>query len=104
MSGADLSTITASALLADLSAAVLSKARGAARRGLVHPDPLAASVWWVDSLRPEVETRYRVAMDYDPETGELSWVRCSCLHAQRAGRGLCRCYHVGAVLTLLTAD
>lgn len=110
MSGAEISplpVITATALLADLSAPVLSKARGAVRLRLVHPDPAATgerqiNVWWIESLRKGVENRYRVSTDFDPATGGLSWITCTCLHGQRAGFGLCHCYHAGAVLLALT--
>ena len=100
-------TLRASVVLAELSAAVFSKARAAARRGLVSPDPDPANqprIWWVESLRPEVETRYRVSTDLNAGTGELTWINCTCAHGRKTGAGYCRCYHVGAVLLALTEE
>lgn len=100
-------TLRASVVLAELSAAVFSKARAAARLGLVHPDPDPAnqpSVWWVESLRPKVDTRYRVSTDLHAGTGELTWINCTCAHGRKTGAGYCRCYHVGAVLLALTEE
>lgn len=100
-------TLQASAVLAELSASVHSKARTAARRGYVTPDPnpdLQPRVWWVRSLRREVQTSYRVSTDLDAGTGELTWINCTCAHGQKTGAGYCRCYHVGAVLLALTEE
>ena len=99
--------LRASVVLAELSAAVFSKARAAARRSLVTPDPdYPDSVWWVSSLRPQqqINDPYRVSSDLDPVTWELSWINCTCPHGAKTGGGYSRCYHAGAVLLSLTEE
>ena len=98
-----LPVFTADAFLADLSAAVLGKARQAVRLGLVRLGrEEAGSPWKVRSLRHKIDTEYRVSADLDLETGELSWINCTCAHGEKAGGGYSHCYHAGAVLLLLT--
>jgi hypothetical protein len=96
---------TAEALLINLSASVLSKARKAVLDHLVHEsDPRShPRVVQVGSLRPGATGHYRVSTDIDPVTGELSWITCTCAHGRKSGGGTCRCYHVGAALMYLCA-
>lgn len=96
---------TVDAFLANLSAHVLGKARQAVRLGLVRIGrEEVRSPWKVRSLRHKIDTEYRVSADLDLETGELSWINCTCAHGEKAGGGYSHCYHAAAVLLFLTKE
>lgn len=68
------------------------------RRDEDHP----TSIWWVDGSKPG--TTYRVQSDYDPATGNLMWVTCTCPHGLHSGGGRSLCYHACAALLSVESD
>lgn len=85
----------------EFSKATLSKAQAAVKAGLVEQDPEQPSVWWVESINNS--NRYRVQSDFDPATGVMTWVTCTCPHGLNTGAGRATCYHVAAAMMRILA-
>jgi hypothetical protein len=71
--------------------------------GRVKRDEEYPTIWWVTSERADQTDPYRVQADVD-ESGNFSWVTCTCQHGLRSGGGRATCYHVAAALLLAEAE
>jgi hypothetical protein len=81
---------------------VLEKAVAVVKQQHIRPDDEHYGIWWVVSLNGPNNNIYRTQALFDPDTGKVEWITCTCAHGLHRG-GDARCYHAAAVWLTLEA-